>query len=314
MIQSDSCKEYAGYDMTDLPLQWKGRQLTEGQRINMPMVPGRPPVEARHGEEMVGVVRFAGDVAHHFNNVLSAVTGYANILKAKIPAGDPALSYVEEMLASSQMAHELVRSLYIFAGNDKVVLRETDLNNLVKRAVRFFSLAPANGVEVNVELFDNDLIVMADVDRMEEIFIHLLANGMDAMPGGGTVTLRTAVIQAGEGSFSGLAAPSYASFSVSDTGVGMDEETKRRIFDPFFTKKGPGRYLGLGLSKAYGVVKQHSGEIAVESAPGKGTTLTVCLPLLRSTIASIGPIPLPCSGMAEELNFRGSGMGAGPWR
>lgn len=277
-----------------------GLQLTEGERQSLKMVAGYVPAPFQHVKDMEGVVQFAGDVAHCFNDILSVVMAYAELLRMKLPADDPSIALLDKMLASSQSAKDLVRSLLAFTGREKVRLRELDLNKVMRRAARFLMGREDKNIDARLELDECELFVMADSDRMEEMLLHLIENATDGMPEGGMLTLRTEKIlpslrQTGAAL---VDAPAQAIFSVTDTGVGMDEETRIRAFDPFFTTKGPGRNMGLGLSRAYGVVRQHAGQISIESTPGKGTSVKVQMPLVRTVLRRTDPIPLPDSIVA----------------
>jgi len=278
-------------------VQWSGRELTEGPQKGLKMVAGYAPApDERNAAE---VVEFASLIAHHFNNILSVMSGYGGLLKAKMSKDDPSFPYVEKMLASSLRARDLIRSLFLFTGDEKSRPREVDLNRVIKRAARFLSQGEEDGIATKVQLHDSGLIVMADVMRMEEVLANLIENARDAMPRGGVLTLST------EGTWPGDTGnkeeAGYACLSVTDTGIGMDEETKEKIFDPFFTTKGSGKNMGLGLCKVYGIVKQHSGDISVQSAPGKGTSVKVRMPLVRSGLTASEPIPLPDSVIAARL-------------
>ncbi len=280
---------------------WSGRELTEGLRKGLKMV--APYETAQDERSMTAVMDFASQIAHHFNNLLSVMSGYGGLLKARMVEGDPSLAYVEKMLASSQKARDVVRSLFLFTGDEKSRLREVDLNRVIKRAARFIERNQEKKGTARMELHDNSLFVMADVVKMEEVLANLIENAWDAMPRGGTLTLKTErCYRMGKGCEGSSAEVSpYASFSVVDTGIGMDRETKEKMFDPFFTTKNPGRNMGLGLSKVYGIVKQHSGEISVESEPGKGTSIRIYIPLVESGIGISDPIPLPDSVIAGRV-------------
>jgi signal transduction histidine kinase len=289
-----------------------GLQLTEGERQGLKMVSGYIPAPFQHMKDMDSVVQFAGDVAHCFNDILSVVTAYADLLRMKLSPDDPSIALLDKMLASSQSAKELVRALLTFTGKEKVRLRELDLNKVIRRATRFLSSRDEKNIDAKVELEDGELFVMADSDRMEEVLLHLIENARDGMPEGGMLILRTEKISPDlKQPCATLAdAPAHAVFSVTDTGVGMDEETRERAFDPFFTTKGPARNLGLGLSKVYGVVRQHAGQISIQSAPGKGTSVKVRIPLVRTALKQTAAIPLRDSIVAARLPLAGSYLGA----
>lgn len=309
MIASETRRELLRDEIGRRLVRWSGRELTGGPQTGLKMVTGHRAVEEE--KNMAGVVEFASQIAHHFNNILSVMSGYGGLLKARMSGDDPSLTYVEKMLTSSLRARDLVRSLFLFTGDEKSRLREIDLNRVVKRTSRFLSHNEEEGIVTRMVLHDNSLFVMADVVKMEEVLVNLIENARDAMPHGGTLTISTEPVWPGEGS-EGLAChgePRYTCLSVIDTGTGMDEETRARMFDPFFTTKGPGRNMGLGLCKVYGIVKQHGGEIDVESVPGQGTSVKIRMPLVEAGLAVSEPIPLPDSVIAARVP-----LSSAPWR
>ena len=286
-------------------------RLTEGQRKTMKMVTPYIPSRIEHMKDMMGMVRLAGEMAYHFGNILTVTSGYGDILRMKMPKGDPSIAYVEKILDSSRRAHDMVRGLLMFAGNEKVRLREVELNRVLKRSIRFVPGDVGDLVQTRTEFNESELFVMADVGMLEEVFKSLIENALEAMPEGGVLTLHT-----GHAPTGGQAADVdngkealCALITIADTGVGMDRETKQRMFDPFFSTKGQRRNMGLGLSKVYGIVKQHSGDIAVESSLGKGTTVKVRMPATRVGAKTAGPIPLPFTFAPAQLRVPGSYMG-----
>lgn len=249
---------------------------------------------------LAGVMEFASQIAHHFNNILSVMSGYGGLLKSKMTQDDPSLALVEKMLASSVKAHDLVRSLFLFTGDEKSRLREVDLNRVVKRAARFLEPLGQEKIKTKMELHESSLFVMADVVKMEEVLANLIENSRDAMVSGGSLTIRTEPLFTEEELACDLG-PGFVCLTVSDTGPGMEESVKARVFEPFFTTKGRGTNVGLGLSKVFGIVKQHFGNITVESAPARGTAVKIRLPLLKQCTTVTGPIPLPDSVMAGRI-------------
>ncbi|HEY3277388.1 MAG TPA: ATP-binding protein [Syntrophorhabdaceae bacterium] len=278
-------------------IRWSGRELTGGGQQDVKMVTGHEP--SPDDTDMAGIMQFASQIAHHFNNILSVMSGYGGLLKSKMEKDDPSLVFVEKMLASSLRAHDLVRSLLLFTGDEKSRLRQVDLNRVVKRAGRFLAFEKER-IKTKVELHESSLFIMADVVRMEEVLANLIENARDAMPSGGTLTIRTEPVFTDEGLACG-AEPAFVSLSVTDTGSGMDEGTREKVFEPFFTTKGPGTNMGLGLSKVYGIVKQHAGVIEVVSAPGEGSSIKIRLPLVERGRAVAEPIPLPDSVMGTSI-------------
>lgn len=310
---SGSGEDHPGRESGNSANAISGRILTEGQRKTMKMVAAYAPPKTQHGKDMVGIVHLASEIAHHFNNILNVTTGYGDMLKMKMPKNDPSMAYVEKILASSRRAHDLIRGLFMFTGNERISLREVDLNRVVRRAARFLSPGVRDGVEKIVELDDNELFVLADVGRLEEALKNLIDNALEAMPDGGRLTLRIERVAPGksEASDVGTNEAFHASISVTDTGTGMDEDTRERAFEPFFSTKNRGRNIGLGLSKVYGIVKQHSGKVVVESSPGNGTSMKIYIPVVRVGLRTVEPIsiPLPVSFVADRLRVPGTYLG-----
>lgn len=235
--------------------------------------------QLRHSQKMEAVGQLAGGVAHEFNNRLTAITNCAYILKMKLQEGNPLRGYAEQILASSDKASNLTQSLLALSRRQVIDPKPLDLNEIVKGVERLLSRVIGADVDLVTSLCERELTVMADVGQIEQVLLNLVTNARDAMPEGGRLALRTSVIQFEEAAAPGLKTGLYALLSVSDSGVGMDDETMDKIFEPFFTTKGVGKGTGLGLSIAYGIVKQHKGHLGVESEPERGATFSVYLPL-----------------------------------
>jgi len=215
----------------------------------------------------------------------------------------PFKSYIDDILAASQRAANLTRSLLAFSRKQEITLKQENLNEIVKRIDKLLLRVIGEDIEFKSIMADEELPIMADWSQIEQVLMNLATNARDAMPDGGVLTLRTERADI-KGKLSGSTVPpgEYAVIVVSDTGTGMDEETKKRIFEPFFTSKEMGKGTGLGLSIVYGIIKQHDGEINVYSEPGKGTTFKVYLKLVktRAKSAEAAPVAAPVGG-AETI-------------
>jgi signal transduction histidine kinase len=240
---------------------------------------GEPVRQARRS---AGVEQLAGGIGHHLNNILTAVIGYGSLVQQKMEADDPLKRYVEYMLSSSEMAAELTKKLLAYSGQRRVNPSAADLNDIVRGARRLLPLFANKSIELRMKLSGKKLPVFIDVPSFEEVLVNLISNAVDAMPQGGALTVATDSRwkKPGLGSRSGPSA-GYALFAIADTGMGMAKETKRHAFDPFFTTKEVGRGMGLGLSVVHGVVKRHGGSIDLESKLGKGTKISVLLPIAK---------------------------------
>ena len=210
-----------------------------------------------------------------------------NWRKERIKKGDEETKkFIDEVLAGAERAAELTHSLLAFSRKQTITLKQVDINDIVRRINRMLVRVIGEDIKLTNVLINRELTVMADRGQVEQVLLNLATNARDAMPDGGELTIQTGMINVdssyAEGHFfenTGM----YAVLTVSDTGMGMDHKTRENIFEPFFTTKEVGKGTGLGLAMVYGIVKQHSGDINVQSEPGKGTTFRVYLPMITNT-------------------------------
>jgi len=243
--------------------------------------------QLRQAQKMEAIGTLAGGIAHDFNNILTALLGYSNLLKLKIGNDQVLNNYVDQILISSEKAANLTKSLLAFSRKQIINPKPVDLNEIVKGIEKLLRRLIGEDIEFRTILDDNKLTILADSVQIEQILINLSTNASDAMPHGGIFTLQTEHIDlrdSSSGRSENLKLGEYALLTASDTGKGMDEETRQRIFEPFFTTKAVGKGTGLGLSIVYGIVKQHNGDVHVYSEPGKGTSLKIYFPLIQSDI------------------------------
>jgi two-component system, cell cycle sensor histidine kinase and response regulator CckA len=242
--------------------------------------------QLRHSQKMEAVGLLAGGISHDFNNILTAIIGYGNLLKMKIRADDPLHSFVEQILTSSARAANLTKSLLAFSRKQVINPRLMDLNDSILRFEKLLRRIIGEDVELRIDLAPGAMNVLADSSQVEQVLMNLAMNARDAMPQGGTLTIRTeiAVIEdvfLKTHGFGKLG--NYVRVSVQDTGSGMDKETLTRIFEPFFTTKEPGRGTGLGLAIVYGIIKQNNGYVIAESEPGRGACFVLYFPHIAAT-------------------------------
>ena len=236
----------------------------------------------RQAQKMEAIGQLAGGVAHDFNNILSAIIGYAHLTLMKMKEDNPDRHNVEQILASSQRATTLTQSLLAFSRKQVINPVLLDVNDLLRRFEKLLLRLIREDIEFKILLTDVRLPVMADSGQIEQAIMNLVTNARDAMPHGGRLTIETSLVTVDE---EFLAAYGYgkvgdfALISVMDTGTGMDEKTKKHIYEPFFTTKEQGKGTGLGLSMVYGIIKTHEGYINVYSEPGEGTTFKIYLPV-----------------------------------
>lgn len=245
--------------------------------------------QLRHAQKMEAVGTLTGGIAHDFNNMLTAILGYANLLKLKVH-DDPTLdNYVEQIVASSEKAANLTRSLLAFSRKQIISTQAVDLNEIVSDMKKLLDRVIGEDIQFSSTICPGQLVVMADGNQLEQVLLNLATNARDAMADGGILTIETSVANL-DGSYGGLddilPPGEYAVLAVSDTGAGMAPAIRRRIFEPFYTTKEVGKGTGLGLAIVYGIIRQHGGDIHVYSEPHRGTTFKIYLPMVDDPIRS----------------------------
>uniref|UniRef100_C6E6D6 histidine kinase n=1 Tax=Geobacter sp. (strain M21) TaxID=443144 RepID=C6E6D6_GEOSM len=236
--------------------------------------------QLRQSQKMEAVGQLAGGVAHDFNNILTVIAGYANMLKMDLPALGNEVRLAEQIATATERAAELTKGLLAFSRKQPMAPQKLDLGEIVQRVETFLTRVIGEDIQLKTQLLPDSLPVCADMGQIEQVLINLAANARDAMENGGTFTIATGLFEA-DGSPSAFCGPagSYAVIIVSDNGKGMSSETCKRIFEPFFTTKEVGKGTGLGMAIVYGIVQQHKGYITVDSKPGGGTVFSIYLPL-----------------------------------
>ncbi len=249
----------------------------------------RAEEQLRQSQKMEVVGELAGGVAHDFNNVLTVILGYCDLVMMKAVLDDSAKEAIEHIRAAAERGSQLTHGLLAFSRKQVLDTKPVNLDEIVQHVENFLVRIIGEDVHLKSIYHDVNLRVMADAGQMEQVLINLAANARDAMPAGGTLTIET-FFQETDESFvycHGLGNPGrYGVISVSDTGVGMDEEIINRIFEPFFTTKEVGKGTGLGMAIVHGIVSQHNGFVYVNSKPGRGTTFKIHIPLYEKEVAS----------------------------
>ncbi|MBZ5727786.1 MAG: response regulator [Acidobacteriia bacterium] len=243
--------------------------------------------QATHAEKMDAVGRLAGGIAGDFNNVLTVITGYAELLRAEVPAASPTRRFVDEIIYAGERAAALTRHLLAFSRGSSAQPRVVDLNSVVGNMEPMLRRLLGQNVELILLTTPGLGRVRADPSQMEQVVVNLANNSREAMPHGGKVVIETANAEIEEGAASknlGVKPGSYVMLAFSDTGVGMDPATRSRLFEPFFTTKTPGKGSGLGLATVYGAIKQSDGQVTVYSQPGCGTIFEIYLPRVPETV------------------------------
>jgi PAS domain S-box-containing protein len=235
--------------------------------------------ELMQSQKTEALGRMAAGIAHDFNNLLTAIGGYAEFAKRSLGPEAPARRHVHEILATVERATKLTRQLLSFSRRDEFEPQRVCLTDLVRETESMLLHVAGAVVQVDLELGDTPEVA-ADPGQLEQVLMNLVSNARDA--GASRVAIRTSTAAIPRGYESrrlGIAAGEYVALVVSDTGSGMDEETRARVFDPFFTTKHRDGGTGLGLSLAHSVIRQSGGAIEVSSAPGSGTTFRILLPV-----------------------------------
>ena len=226
-----------------------------------------------HADKMSSIGVLAAGVAHEVNTPLAVISSYAQML-AKQVAGDPQqMKILDKITSQTFRASEIVNALLNASRVSPRELAPLDLNQVLQETLSLVEpQLPQDKIKVQLDLKAEAASVVGNTGKLQQVFLNLLLNARDAMPQGGELTVQTRVTESDEGE-------PAAQVVISDTGVGMTAEQARRAFEPFFTTKEPKRGTGLGLAVSYGIIREHSGTMSVESAPGKGASFRVELPL-----------------------------------
>jgi two-component system cell cycle sensor histidine kinase/response regulator CckA len=245
--------------------------------------------QLRQAQKMEAVGRLAGGVAHDFNNLMTAVIGFSQLILARLDDPHPLRRDIEEIMRAGERASGLTNQLLAFSRKQVLQPKVLDLNAVVVEVEKLLRRLIGENVELLSELDPALGPVEADPGQLEQVIVNLVVNARDAMPTGGKVTIETANVALDRDSGLDVLPGPYVLLAVSDTGVGIDEETKRQIFEPFFTTKAEGEGTGLGLATVFGIVKQSGGDVALESELGRGTTFKIYLPCAAEPIERLEP-------------------------
>ncbi len=248
--------------------------------------------QLRQAQKMEAVGTLAGGVAHDFNNILTAVSGYLELAMMKTDAEASSFSDLLEVQKAANRAADLVRQLMLFSRKKSLQPVVLDINTTVQDILKMLSRLIGEDIIIETDLHPDLWQVMADVGNLEQVLTNLALNGRDAMPEGGMLTLHTANREISQQDIpvgSQILPGRYVMLSVEDSGIGMDTAVRDHLFEPFFTTKEPGKGTGLGLSVVYGIIREHKGWIEVDSSPGKGTVFRLYLPALSPDSSTVRP-------------------------
>jgi hypothetical protein len=258
----------------------------------------------RQAQKMEAVGRLAGGVAHDFNNLLTAIFAFGKFVRDTLPPDSRAHKDMDELLRVAKRAENLTGQLLAFSRRQTIAPRVLNLNAIVQDIDRMVRRLLGDDIDFSTNLAPDLGNTRVDRGAFEQVMVNLAVNARDAMPDGGKLTIETQNVELQESYAkqhgAEVAPGSYVLMALSDSGIGMDEETQQHIFEPFYTNKEPGKGTGLGLSTCYGIVKQAGGYIWVYSELGEGTTFKVYLPRVLEEEESPWEAPPPESLLGTE--------------
>jgi PAS domain S-box-containing protein len=246
-----------------------------------------------HAQKMEAVGQLAGGIAHDFNNIITAIISYGYLAKSKLKDEDPFNESIDKILSLTNRAAQITQGLLAFSRKQYVESVPVKLNEILRNVEKILVNFIGEDIELQVNLTEEDPVIKADRARIEQALLNLATNARDAMPEGGLLKITTELFEMNDifVKTHGFGKPgTYALLTVTDTGEGMDEETRQKIFEPFFTTKEVGKGTGLGLATTYGIIKQHNGYINVYSEPGSGATFKIHLPEIKTAAEEEMPL------------------------
>jgi two-component system cell cycle sensor histidine kinase/response regulator CckA len=271
-IDEESASKYMAAGAWDYVLKDRLGRLVPAVRTALDLQEARESQrrareQLMHSQKMDTLGRLASGIAHDYNNLTTAIIGYAALVMDTLPPGDPRRQDLEEVTRAGERAADLGTQLLAFSRSESVKFRRVSMNRVVSDTERLLRRLIGHGISVVTQLAPVLPPITAHSGQLQQVLINLAVNARDAMPGGGTLTIETSLDKSHQ-----------VRLSVTDTGTGMDAETQSRMFDAFFTTKAPGQGTGLGLAMVSDIVSAIGGEVSVESALGRGTAIHVLLP------------------------------------
>jgi len=261
----------------------EGRDITAQRKAEMERE--KMQAQFQHAQKMEAVGRLAGGVAHDFNNMLSVINGYTEILLSQLETSNPMYADLQEIRNAGQRSTDLVRQLLAFARRQPVEPRVLDLNVTVSQLMKMIERLIGENIRIEWSQAVQACPVRLDPAQLDQILANLVVNARDAMPDGGVIRIVTRLVSVEpvDGRSVDAKPEQMIELAVSDNGSGMSPEVLEHVFEPFFTTKETGRGTGLGLATVYGIVQQNHGSVSITSAAGRGTTVTIHLPFWTRT-------------------------------
>jgi signal transduction histidine kinase len=256
---------------------WVFADVTEMRRVQE---------RAQQAQKLEAIGRLASGIAHDFNNLLTVVYTCCGLLARRLAGDSSNRGYVEQIEAAARRGGDLTRQVLSFARDGSIAPSSVDVNDLVTKMTGLLRRVIGDDIELRANVDRSLHPVRADRTQLEQVLMNLALNARDAMPSGGKLVISTTnvEIEAAQAGELDVAPGDYVLLAVSDTGVGMDDETRAHVFEPFFTTKG-GKGTGLGLATSFGIVRQTGGAIAIESAPNQGAIVRVWLPASKVSVS-----------------------------
>ena len=261
-------------------VQVRTEELTRSNNALLTEMESREKLQLQlvQAQKMESIGRLAGGIAHDFNNILSVIIGYAEMAQLSMDEKDPIRSNIDEILSAAFRSRDITRQLLSFARQDSIVPRPIELNTEIEGAISILARLIGEDITLHWHSATEDLTVEMDPAQLNQILTNLCVNARDAISGTGTVRISLEA-EVEPDPDPGLPDRKFAVLKVADDGCGMSEEEREKAFDPFFTTKEVGKGTGLGLATVYGIVRQNNCSISIKTAPGKGTTFSIAIPV-----------------------------------